>query len=226
MAEPKIEHVHFDMDGVIANTEPIHVEAELMTCRRNGFVIDENDWTGFKGRTAEAIFTTLIERYGDPSVHSVEELIKQKTDGFIEIASESLAPIEGVVDFMQWIKGQTQTMNLVTSSNRQVQEFIIESFGVRHLLDQIVTGDDIQKGKPDPEPYLLANRLVMAAPEKTLVIEDSMSGIASAVGAGCVTLAIATSHSVEELIEADTGATFICADYADARRQLVSHFGL
>lgn len=220
----EIEHFDYDMDGVIADTEPTHVGAELETCRRNGFAIDENDWTGFKGRTAEAIFTTLIERYGDPSVHSVEELIAQKTDIFIELAAQSLTPINGVVDFMQWTRAHAKTMNLVTSSNRRVQEFIVESFGIGHLLDTVVTGDDIKNGKPHPEPYLLANQLAGADPEKTLVIEDSMSGIASAVGAGCITLAIATSHSVEELREAGTGAVFICEDYADALRQLVPHF--
>ncbi len=221
MIKRKLKHIHFDMDGVIADTEPFHVEAEIQTCLKNKFAINRSKWDGFKGRTAEDIFGHLIAEYGNPGIHSTDKLISQKTDIFLEIAKEKLTPIEGVLNFISWARQQHKTMNLVTSSNQRVQKFIIESFGIRDLFDNVITGDDIDNGKPHPEPYLKVLELAKAAPEQSIVIEDSKSGIKSALEAGCFVLAIATSHSPSELAEANP--TFIASDYDEALHLLTSH---
>lgn len=217
-----IEHVHWDMDGVIADTEPLHVQAEIDTCKANGFAIDESSWNGFKGQTAQAIFRHLITTHGNPEVHKVDELIAHKTDRFIELATAGLVPIDGALTFMRWVRGRATTMNLVTSSNRRVQTHIVEAFDIGHMLDHVVTGDDIKNGKPHPEPYIRASQFAEADPSTVLVIEDSKSGITSALGAGCMVLAIATSHTPEELMGANP--TFIATDYRDAQRQVADYF--
>lgn len=210
--------VHFDMDGVIANTEPLHVAAEQQTCRDFNFSIQPEQWDGFKGQTAGAIFGHLLTTYGDPTRQSVEQLIDHKTQLFLDMASGELAPIDGALDFLDWTRANYETVTLVTSSNRRVQECIIGRFGVAHLFDNIVTGDDITNGKPHPEPYLRSLEQTNTRAENALIIEDSKSGICSALAAKCAVLAIATSHSPEELHEASP--TFIAVDYQDARSQI------
>lgn len=214
--------MHWDMDGVIVDTEPLHVQAEIDTCLANGFAIDQSTWGGFKGQTAQAIFKYLIDAHGDPEIHKVDELIACKTDRFIDLATAGMTPIDGVLDFMQWVRGRTDTMNLVTSSNRRVQTHVVETLGIEHMFDYVVTGDDIKNGKPHPEPYSRASQLAEVEPGTVLAIEDSKSGIKSALGAGCIVLAIATSHAPEELVDANP--TFIVTDYRDARRQLADCF--
>jgi beta-phosphoglucomutase len=214
----KIDSIHFDMDGVIANTEPLHVAAEQQTCRDFEFSIQPELWGGFKGQTADAIFAHLLDTYGDPTTQTVEQLINYKTQLFLDMATQELEPIEGALEFLDWTRDSFETVTLVTSSNRRVQQCIVGRFGIAHLFDNIVTGDDIVNGKPHPEPYLHSLKQTSSEAERALVIEDSKSGIQSALSAKCLVLAIATSHPPDELHEASP--TFVAVDYHDARDQI------
>jgi beta-phosphoglucomutase len=207
-------NIHFDMDGVIANTEPLHVAAEQLTCIDYGFAVNVDEWQGFKGRTAQAIFKHLIDAYGDPAKHCVDALISHKTDYFLDLAKTGLAPIDGALEFVAWAKEAYDSLSLVTSSNQRVQECVIGRLGLEGAFDHIVTGDDIINGKPHPEPYLRAMQLSGATPENSTVIEDSTSGIQSALAAGCRVLAIATSHTVAEL--SSLSPTWVAKDYEEA----------
>ncbi|HEX5797043.1 MAG TPA: HAD family phosphatase [Candidatus Saccharimonadales bacterium] len=214
----RFEAIHFDMDGVIADTEPLHVAAERQTCTDYGFDVNPEDWTGFKGRRAEDIFNHLIEHYGDPAVHTADSLIDHKTNLFLELAKDRLKPIDGVLDFLAWARESHKKVSLVTSSNRRIQDFIVGTLGIRDLFDTFVNGNDITKGKPHPQPYWMALKSVGVAGNKSVVIEDSSSGIRSAKSAGCSVLAIATSHSPQELkLERPD---FIAEDYLYARNLL------
>lgn len=216
------ETIQFDMDGVIADTEPLHVEAEIETCRHYGFDFDPDDWTGFKGRTAEDIADMLIARYGNPAELSSDEFVEHKTSVFLEIAGGRIEPIDGILDFLGWSREEHRHMSLVTSSNARVQSLIVARFGIEGLFDTFVTGDDIPEGdgKPHPRPYQLAMERLGAEAESSLVVEDSASGIQSAKAAGCKVLAIATSHPPEELRIQEPD--FIAVDYTDAREQLMA----
>lgn len=210
--------IHFDMDGVIADTEPLHVIAEQQTCRDFNFAIDPNEWGGFKGKTAEDIFHHLLYRYGDPKRQTVRQLIDHKTELFLGLAKKELKPIDGVLEFLRWSRDNHGVMNLVTSSNKRVQECITDAFSIGHYFDHIITGDDVTNGKPHPEPYLTSLKRSGARAEHSVIIEDSKSGIQAGLGAGCSVLGIATSHTTRELSEVEP--TFIANDYATARRIL------
>lgn len=210
--------MHFDMDGVIANTEPFHIVAEQQTCRDFNFEIDPEQWGGFKGRTANDIFSYLITTYGDPSIHNPEQLISHKTDVFLEIISNELVAIEGVLEFIEWSRSAHDVVSLVTSSNKRVQQHITNAFGITSLFDLIITGDDIREGKPAPEPYLKALGGLGVRGIESVVIEDSKSGIISALSAGCDVLAVTTSHPNDEL--SSVNPTYIVDDYLTARNTL------
>ena len=215
----KFEAIHWDMDGVIADTEPLHVAAERQTCVDYGFDVDPDDWSGFKGRTAQDIFSHLIKNYGNPKIHKVSDLIDHKTDVFLERAKTDLQPIEGVLDFMEWAREAHEKMSLVTSSNRRIQTFIIDALNIRDMFDTLVNGDDITNGKPHPEPYQMAIAALGVGADRSLVVEDSTSGIRSGQAAGCSVLAIATSHTPEELEHANPD--FIAENYKQAREILI-----
>jgi HAD superfamily hydrolase (TIGR01509 family) len=214
--------IHFDMDGVLVNSEPHHVAAELKTCKEYGFPVNADSWGGFKGQTAPAIFGHLIEAYASSSGLLVTDLVARKTDIFLEFVESGLIPIEGISEFLEWARSAHEIMTLVTSSNRRVMEGVIGKMGIRSLFDCIVTGDDVVNGKPAPEPYLRAIELSGTYPQCSTVIEDSHAGIRSALSAGCSVLAIATSHDVETL--KTYNPTFVAKDYPQAHNLLeLSH---
>lgn len=211
--EQEFDTTLFDMDGVIIDSEKHHVAAEQQTCVDYGFDIDPDSWGGFKGSTANSIFSHLILNHGDPAKHDVESLITHKTELFIDLVIQhNVQAIPGAIDLMSETRERTRAMGLVTSSNSRVQEFVVEYLDIAHLLDFAVNGDDVVNGKPDPEPYQLGLQRAKSEPSKTLVAEDSKNGIASGRAAGCFVVAVTTSHPAEELVEAKPH--LIAEDYA------------
>lgn len=220
MAHP-YNAIHFDMDGVIVDTEPTHVRAEILTCQEAGFIVDESQWGGFKGRTAVDIFTHIRENFdydGPGSPPEPGELVELKTDVFISILStEGVIEIEGVLDFIEWSRGNFKKRSLVTSINRRTQRFICQALGLDEEFDHVVTGNDVSNGKPHPEPYLLTRSgLGLKASDKSLVVEDSYSGVQSALSAETDVLAIATSHTLQELQGFQPAPTYIVDSFAHA----------
>jgi len=218
MTKSSYKAIHFDMDGVIADTEAYHMAADHKVCFENNFEIDVNDWDRFKGRTTLDMFTILIDEYGDPSIHKPEDFAKRKTDILIKSLDGKLTPIDGVLDFLNWARKNHMHMSLVTSSGKRIQKFITDTLGITDLFDVIITGDDITEGKPHPQPYLLAIEKLGISPDVSVVIEDSKSGILSAQRSGCDVLAITTSHSAEDLKESKP--TFIANTYIEAVEKL------
>lgn len=218
MIKSNYKAIHFDMDGVIADTEAYHMAADHKVCFENGFDIDVDNWDRFKGRTTFDMFTTLIQEYGDPKIHSPNDFAKRKTDILINSLDGKLTPIDGVIDFLKWARKNHIHMSLVTSSGKRMQSYITDTLKITELFDVIITGDDITEGKPHPQPYLLAIEKLGVSPVDSVVIEDSKSGILSAQRAGCDVLAIATSHSPEELL--GSNPTYIVNDYLEAIEKL------
>ncbi len=219
----RFEAALFDMDGIIVDSEPLHVKAEQQTCIDHGFDINPEEWGGYKGRTPVDIFLHLIATYSDPKVHDIEKLMEYKTDLFLQFAETELEQIKNSVEFLEWSREFFKNMALVTSSNKRTQEFIVEKLGINGLFDTVVTGSDIKNGKPHPEPYEKAMRAMGASAHRSLVVEDSMSGIQSGHAAGCEVMAIATSHTVEELER--ESPLHIFEDYSQARAYLFNWYG-
>jgi HAD superfamily hydrolase (TIGR01509 family) len=95
-------------------------------------------------------------------------------------------------------------MALVTSTPRANIDFVLGQTGLANAFETIVAAEDVSRGKPDPEGYLLAARRLGMPPQRCLVIEDAPGGIEAGRRAGMRTLAVATTHSREELTAADT----------------------
>lgn len=208
----EVETLIFDMDGVITDTEPLQQEAERRTCREHGISIPDTQWKKFKGRTNRDIFSFIIENFTDGSL-STDELVIEKRARYMEIAREKMILVPGAIEFIQYAKRHVQKMGLVTSSNREITEFVFERYDLHQYFDAIVTGDDIINGKPHPEPYLLALEKLGANPKTSYVIEDSINGIFSAGHAGCHVVGIATSFSRKILEE--SGAEIVIDSFGE-----------
>jgi len=191
----------FDMDGVITDTEPLHLKAELLTWHHYGFDAPESEWTKFKGKKAEEIFSYLLAAYGGGRKVPVSDIMAFKTRTYLELAaSQGIPAVPGVVEFIRRVRPLFDRIGLATSSNSAIQKAIFDGLGLWPYFDGVVTGDDLDRGKPDPEAYLKASARIGLSTEHCLVIEDSDNGVRSARGAGCRVVGLTTSFPRDYLL--------------------------
>lgn len=210
----------FDMDGVITDTEPLHVEAERQTCRDYGFDAPLAEWDGFKGRTADDIFAYLVAKYGAgrADAPTPAEMIRHKTGIYLKLAQAGLPLVPGSVDFIKTARGHFSKVALATSSNGAVQRAVFDRYNLDPYFDAVTTGDELTRGKPDPQAYLKAAAKIGLPPAACLVVEDSDNGIRAAKSAGCTVAGITTSFPGELL--AALGAAIVVDNYSDLARHL------
>ncbi len=203
----------FDMDGVLVDSERIHVKAEKLTCKHFGMNVPAHEWEYFQGRTARDIADYLIEKYQHSGVFTSEQFISRKTNIYLELARAEITPIDGAVEFVGKARKNFLDVGLVTSSNGKIQQYVFHKYFSDVKFDIVVTGDDIPigKGKPDPFPYLAAIKQLGFLPERCMVVEDSDNGVISAKAAGCFVVGITTSFSVGKLIS--VGADVVVNNY-------------
>lgn len=213
----KIKAIIFDMDGVIVDSEPLHVEAELATCEHFEVDAPGEVWQHFKGTTSMKFWGHLIDNYARSAL-DINEVVNFCSKSYLEIAKEKLAPIKGSLEFIKFARVKFGKLALVTSGLRAHQEMVFEKFGLFPYFDAITTGNDIIHGKPHPEPYNIAVSKIDMPAENCMVIEDSDNGIISAKGAGCLAVGITTTFSKDRLERA--GANFVVNDY----EELISFF--
>lgn len=213
-----IEAIIFDMDGVIVDSEYIQVEAEKIVCKNHNISVPDSEWMGFKGKKNIDIFKYIVQNFTDGSLDP-RALADEKGQIYLKIAPEKLKLIAGSMEFIHKAKKYFPRLALVTSSGPLTQGLAFDLFKLHPHFEIIVTGKDVNNGKPHPEPYLKAVERLGLSAERCLVIEDSDSGIRSAKSAGCQTVGITTSFTRNILEKA--GADFVVDSFSELGKLFV-----
>ncbi len=201
----------YDMDGVLVDTEHLHQRSEIMTCRELGLQVPESEWINFKGRRLEDIFSYILETYVPGDV-KLTYMCERSMDVLIELIKSEVPVVPGALEFLAHSRGQFAKIGLSTSSAKRVQTKVFDVLDLHRYFDAVVSGSDLQHGKPHPEAYLLVARQLGVTSAECMVLEDSDNGIKSAKAAGCFAIGITTSFSEKVLKEA--GADLVVANYA------------
>ncbi|RVU24948.1 HAD family phosphatase [Sandaracinomonas limnophila] len=193
-----IEGILFDMDGVVVDNLPYHVDAWLLFCEKKGIPLTrETFYKELNGMNSKDTFEWFFKRQMTrEEVHPLEE---EKEEIYREFYAPFRKPLEGLVEFLKEIRSSGIKVALATSAGQGNIDFTIDGIGLRDQFDVIVGGAEVTKGKPDPEIYLLAAQKLGVNPANCWVIEDSLQGIKSGQSAGCKVVGITTSHTKEEL---------------------------
>lgn len=192
-----IKALVFDMDGVIIDSEPIHIDLTVQVLRDVGAEPHPDEIYEFIGVRNEEMWTTLISRHGIKE--SVGQLLERQKAYKIERFFDSrLEPIDGIPDLIQKACSLGMKIALATSSPRYFAEHVLKNVGILSYFDALVTADDISHSKPDPEIYLKAARALNLEPGMCVAIEDAYLGIQSARGAGMKCIAFKNPHSGEQ----------------------------
>lgn len=197
----KVRAVIFDMDGVITNTMPDHFRAWKNTLGHYGVHVNHLDIYCREGQPGtNSVQEIFSEKHKPYTPKLVQEILRKKEELFKKIAKRRFIP--GARSFIRYLHQSHFQLALVTGTSRSEVHRILPGYLYR-LFDGIITGNDVKKGKPDPEPYLLALKRLKIRPQEAVVIENAPFGIRSAKAAGLKCLAVATSLPKEHLNGAD-----------------------
>lgn len=179
-----ISAIIFDMDGVIVDSEPVHYDIETSVMTELGISITEKEYHAYVGRTAMDMWTDLIDRFKLDI--SVEEVIQKSRAMYHHRLHYTDQPhaIDGTVALIKGLHEMGKKLVLASSSTLENIHLVIGKHQLSQYFDQIVGGDEVTCGKPDPEIFNLAATRVKTLPSQCLVIEDSRNGVAAAKAAG------------------------------------------
>jgi HAD superfamily hydrolase (TIGR01509 family) len=190
--------IAFDLDGVLLDSEPVFIEAARRVLAARGVAFDPTVMQEIMGRPGKEALPHFRARFGLSD--TIEDLGADYKRHFYE-SLEGLIPLMPGARELVWrlVEADT-TLALVTSSQRAYVERVFGPHGLLEHFRVTVTADDITHGKPHPEPYLTAARLLSLAPELITVIEDSPAGVKSAKAAGCYCVAVPQKHTDRSLV--------------------------
>jgi len=186
----KPDAVIFDMDGVLVDSEPIHVQIEKKIFEQLGIVVTEASHQSYMGASSDFMYADLKTRYGLPE--SVEELMAHddsfRSNYFREL--EVIQPNEGVVSLLDELKLAGIKLAVATSSSPEMVMILLTRCGIESYFDAIVTTTEAGASKPAPDVYLLAAQRLGVLPASSVVFEDSPNGLSAAKGAGMFCIAM------------------------------------
>lgn len=196
--------VIFDMDGTIVNTEPLHARAAVIVLNKLGFDIDlEACLDQFYGMTDTAVLKLTCPTLSDKEI---EEAIAEKNKHLIEIFHKLSAHEKtnyvtpGLFDFLHLLKQENKSIAVVSASEDIIVEKTLECFSITSFVDLQMGRHQTNLTKPHPEPYLEGMKRLNSLPHKTLIFEDSPTGLKSAIASGANVIRITGfAHSDEVL---------------------------
>jgi HAD superfamily hydrolase (TIGR01509 family) len=173
----------FDMDGVIIDSEPIHFDVDIRTMSYLGANITQKQLERFVGMTNPEMWAIIKEEYS--LAQSVEEIIDYQLPTKLSHLRElDIEPIEGIRELIADLSNHKIPMAIASSSPRLFINEVLKKFQIESYFEYVVSGEEVAQGKPAPDVYLEAARLLGVRPCDCTVLEDSKNGITSAKLAG------------------------------------------
>lgn len=201
----------FDLDGVLIDSSKIHYDGWKKILSNFNEDLDYETFLkkcfGKRGpETLEIIFGK-----GKFSHEEAARISHEVDSNFVKTVAEVGVPIKGALEFVRSLKESGEKVALATSAPRQNVDAFLEAFSLRGVFDAEVCGDDVSKGKPNPEVFLKAASRLNEDPKDCVVFEDSLPGVTGAKAAGATCVALLTTTSREVLKTAD----FFIEDFLD-----------
>lgn len=172
-----------DMDGLMIDSERVERQAWQEAAREFGQSLSDEEFASLAGRGPQDVraIVTSLWAARSPSPPDYAAVLARKT-GLAQAAA--IDPKPGVSDLLDWARGERIPVAVASSSRRPLILSRLRATGLLDGIDLAVSGDDVSRGKPHPDIFLLAAKRLGARPEDCVVLEDSPSGVAAARSAG------------------------------------------
>ncbi len=187
----------FDLDGVTIDTEPLYTLSEIRLFKEYGVEIPKEDWGLFRGCSENTFFDLSMARYG---ITENRDIFIQKGRKYVmEEFKKNIPFVPGFKDLIARVSKNYIT-GLVTASPIHSLDWIRKKIELDNYFKYIISGEETEKNKPHPHPYLKMMSRIDVLPENTVIIEDSIMGLRSAVASGGHVIALKGSVHPKNLV--------------------------
>lgn len=185
----KIKGVLFDMDGTMFDTETMSIYGWEVTAPKYGIEISRDFMISCMGLVTSAIRDRFYEQYGREFDYDNFRADKLKAMEEV-IVRDGVPHKKGLINLLEFLKSENIKCAVATSTTYSRAVFNIERGGVLDYFDEIISGDMVEHGKPEPDIYIRAAQKLGLDTESCMVLEDSRNGILSAHASGTVSVLI------------------------------------
>jgi sugar-phosphatase len=194
----KIQSILFDMDGTVLESEGLFARAEHQLLKGYGVDIDIAELNDFRGMGEDEFYPRFISRYHLTA--SADALQAQLKKMLFMIFKTDLCYVRGFCNFYErHVRLLKRKTALVTNTSLDIVTEVRNCINIDMYFDNIITSSDVSEPKPSPVPYQQAMGLVRSSPEETLIIEDSSSGLRSALDSGAMVVGLPSTLSRDEI---------------------------
>lgn len=188
--------VLWDMDGTLVDSEELHWIAWRTTMANEGIVITREQFLATFGQRNDSIIPAWLGSAA--SAERIERIGQAKEKLYRDLVQRvGIAPEPGVAAWLDRLHKDGWQQAVASAAPRANIDAVLEALSVNHVFQGIVSAEDVHRGKPDPEVYLLAASRVGVPPERCIVVEDAGAGIEGARRAGMRSIGI--SHDGKDL---------------------------
>jgi beta-phosphoglucomutase len=190
--------VIFDMDGVLVDSYDAHYKSWRDVAAEEGVTITEADFARSFGRTSREIIgsTWHVANLDDARIRAIDT---RKEEAFRRIVRHHFPVMDGAPELIDALRAAGFRIAVGSSAPPENVALALERLGGAHRFDGIVNGMDVQRGKPDPQVFLMAAERAGVEPPACVVIEDARPGVEAAHRAGMAAVALlSTGRSAED----------------------------
>ncbi len=191
----ELRAVTFDLDGLMFNTEQLYQEVDREVLSRRGKDFPEALCDRMMGRKASVALQIMIDWHQLDDTW--EQLAGEIAELFADLLPLRLAPMPGLLPLLEALERTAIPKAIATSSGREFVDRVLEQFSLKPRFEFVLTSEDIQHGKPEPDVYRLAAQRLGIPSKQMMVLEDSQIGCQAAVAAGAYTVAVPHGRSLE-----------------------------
>ena len=215
-----IKAAFFDMDGVLFNSMPYHAEAWKHTMNAHNIPFELHDAYICEGRTGASVINEMFLKHRGrmATEDEIQLMYKEKSDCFNSISK--IERIPDILPLLETLKADGVDIYIVTGSGQEsLLDRLNKWFPGIFSKEKMVTAFDVKKGKPDPEPYLIALAKSGVQPNEAFVVENAPLGVRSSVAAGLFTFAVNTGILTTEELECEINDSGIVLEDMKAVRE-------
>ena len=197
-----MQAIIFDMDGVLVDSEPLHIKAEQRTFTSFGLSISDAEFRSYMGRTVRIMLSEIIKKYNLNT--TLESIYPIHQKNLALLYKEEVEPIPGIPRLIRDCKDRGHPIAIASSSDKVLIQSVLDKFQWAPYFETVVSGEEINRTKPFPDIFLEAARRLKVDPISCAVIEDSTAGVQAAKAAGMMCIGFSSPNSPgQDLSQAD-----------------------